>query len=338
MPKKIDALLKYKKKSKGESRAKAQMKNKMHHLVSILGKLESREPFTVQALMNQLECSERAVHRYLHDLREVFPINFDREKKSYAFGEGFSLRRPDMTLEEAIALAMAKKVLGNMGPEMEKSLASIEQKLSTRKRELPKHVILSGERPSPSISAFLGTLYSAIINFQRVQMRYKALYSDELSNRAVEPCYLFVQENLWHLRAYCCEKEELRTFAVDRIQSLKILDEYFVPKIEGSSEEDFEGTFGDVVDGDPVEVVLIFDSGTKPYVLRKKWHANQQEKVLKDGRLELRFTVNGLEGIRPWIYRWLSYVEVVAPKDLKMIMKEELESALKRLGSGKRRT
>ncbi len=44
---------------------------------------------------------------------------------------------------------------------------------------------------------------------------------------------------------------------------------------------------------------------------------SQRERELKDGRLELRFRVNGLEGITHWIYRWLPYVEVVSPKELK---------------------
>jgi predicted DNA-binding transcriptional regulator YafY len=44
----------------------------------------------------------------------------------------------------------------------------------------------------------------------------------------------------------------------------------------------------------------------------------------------LRFSVNGLEGIARWIYRWLPYVEVVSPKELRQGVKEELGKALKK--------
>jgi predicted DNA-binding transcriptional regulator YafY len=77
-------------------------------------------------------------------------------------------------------------------------------------------------------------------------------------------------------------------------------------------------------------VVLRFDAEIKPYLQRKKWHQSQRERELKDGRLELRFRVNGLEGISRWIYRWLPHVEVVSPKRLRANIKLELEQALKK--------
>jgi hypothetical protein len=79
-----------------------------------------------------------------------------------------------------------------------------------------------------------------------------------------------------------------------------------------------------------VEVVLRFQPEIKSQVLRKKWHPSQKEKQLKDGSLEMRLVVNGLERIRPWIYRWLPWVKVVSPKEPKHIVKKELESASKR--------
>lgn len=42
----------------------------------------------------------------------------------------------------------------------------------------------------------------------------------------------------------------------------------------------------------------------------------------------MRFRVNGLEGIRRWIYRWLPQVEVIAPPELREKMKEDLGKAL----------
>lgn len=329
--KKLDTLIKRKKRPRLESKNISQVKSKMEYLLRILNKLECRNAVSARSLVDEFGCSERTAYRYIQTLQDVFPIHFDRQKGSYSFHEGYSLRRPDMTIEETIALAMAKKVLGNMGEEMEQCISSIEQKLSSTRRELPKHIILSGDRPSPSVSGYLGALYDAILNYQRVQLDYRALYSNEESHRKIEPYYLFVQDNLWHLRAYCCEKKELRTFAIDRILSLTTLEEHFIPKPEVSPVDDFSGAFGSVVDGDPVEVVLKFDAEIKPYVLRKKWHQSQRDKELKDGRLEMRFHVNGLEGIKQWIYRWLPNVEVVGPKQLKETFKTDLRLALAKL-------
>jgi len=81
-------------------------------------------------------------------------------------------------------------------------------------------------------------------------------------------------------------REELRTFALDRIVSLKVLKELFIPK-GVSWEDELSGAFGAMFDGEPVEIVLRFDPEIKPQILRKKWRQSQQEKELKDGLAEL---------------------------------------------------
>jgi predicted DNA-binding transcriptional regulator YafY len=167
------------------------------------------------------------------------------------------------------------------------------------------------------------------MNFQRLKMTYRSLYSDQKTKRKVDPYYIFFEEDFWYLRGYCHLREEPRTFALDRVISLKVLEEHFIPR-NSAPEEELSGSFGPVVDGEPVEVVLRFDEECKPYLQRKKWHQSQRERELKDGRLELRFSVNGLEGIARWIYRWLPYVEVVSPKELRKRVKEELETTIKK--------
>jgi predicted DNA-binding transcriptional regulator YafY len=109
------------------------------------------------------------------------------------------------------------------------------------------------------------------------------------------------------------------------------LKEHFVPR-DIAPEEELSGAFGTVLDGEPVDVVLKFDEEVKPYLQRKKWHGSQRERDLQDGRLELRFRVNGLEGITHWIYSWLPYVEVVSPRKLRSTLQKDLEAALKRHG------
>jgi predicted DNA-binding transcriptional regulator YafY len=280
--------------------------------------------------MNDLEMSERTVYRYIQTLQVAgFPITYDKKKESYVFNEGFKLGKPDLTVEETLAFALAKRLLGNFGAGMEKSLNSIEEKLSVKGTDLPQYIVLKAEKLSHVIEGYLGMIYQAIKNFKRIKIGYKALYSDEETERKVDPYYLFFQDNFWHLRGYCHLRDDLRTFALDRITSLNILNENFIPK-GISSEEELSGSFGIVVDGEPVEVILIFDKEVKPYVLRKKWHQSQKEKELKDGRVEMSFRVNGIEGIKQWIYRWIPNVEVVEPKKLKNILNHDLRETLKK--------
>ena len=303
------------------------MSYKFDSLMTILRKLDGKDKVTVYSLMDDLEMSERTVYRYIQTLQVAgFPIHFDRTKDSYVFSENFKLGKPDITVEETLALGLAKKLLGNFGTGMEASLSRIEEKLSVKEQILPKHIVLKAEKLSPLVEGYLGTIYQAIKNFQRIKLTYRALYSDKETERKIDPYYLFFQDDFWHLRGYCHLREELRTFALDRIVSLKGLKEHFIPK-GISSEDELSGAFGNMLDGEPVEVILRFDPEIKPQILRKKWHQSQQEKDLKDGKIELRFKINGTEGIKQWIYRWIPYVEVVEPRELRDEIRSELKEA-----------
>jgi len=108
-----------------------------------------------------------------------------------------------------------------------------------------------------------------------------------------------------------------------------VLKENFIPAAI-SPEDELSGAFGAFVDGEPVDVILRFDAACKNSILRKKWHQSQEEKVLRDGRVEIRFTVNGIEGIKSWIYQWIPHVEAIEPKELRNVVRGELSEAVRK--------
>jgi predicted DNA-binding transcriptional regulator YafY len=306
------------------------MSYKFDSLMLILKKLDSREKVTVDLLKEDLGVTERTIFRYMNTLQTAgFPVVFDKEEGGYRFMEGYGLKRPDLSLDETLALGISRKMMAGMGSGWEESMKRIEEKLSLKKSGLPRHIVLSGGPLPEEVAGHIGIIHRAIMNFQKIKMTYRPLHSDEKTKRKVDPYYLFFEDDFWYFRGYCHLREEVRTFALDRIMALKILEEHFIPR-NIAPEEELSGAFGTVVDGEPVEVVLRFDPGCRPYLQRKKWHESQRDRILNDGRLELRFTVNGLEGITPWIYRWLPHVEAVSPKTLREGVKEELKQALKK--------
>ena len=310
------------------------MSYKFDSLITILNRLDRRETVTVASLMNDLEVSQRTAYRYIQTLQVAgFPIVYDRRKESYTFSENFSLRKPHLSVEETLAFALARNVLKGFGETLEKSFAGLEEKLSMKRPVMPAHIVLkSPDVPTP-VGEWLGTLHHAIMNFQKTEITYDALGTGERTVRRVDPYYLFYQDGFWHLRAYCHLREEPRTFALDRIAALTVLDEHFIPG-RITPHDELSGSFGPYVDGEPVKVVLRFDAEVKAHVLRRKWHESQKEKELPDGRLELRFTVNGTEGIRQWLSRWIPFVEVVEPVELRQAVIEDMKSNLLRYGIG----
>lgn len=306
------------------------MSYKFDSLMIILNKLDSKEHVTVQSLADDLEVSERTVHRYLNTLQVAgFPIHYDRKRETYVFVEGYSLRRPNLSVEETLSFALAKSIMRSFGAGMEKGLGQIEKKLASKTSELPDHIVLKSRGISPAVHENLESIHHAIKNYNRIQFQYTKLSSGETSIREVDPYYLFFNDEFWYVRAYCHASNALRTFALDRIVSLKVLTKYFVPE-RIMPEDELSDAFGAWIDGEQSEVVLVFDRDFKENILRKKWFHNQKAKERSDGSLELRFNVKGLVGIRKWIYQWIPFVTVIAPEELRREVYKDIVRAQKK--------
>lgn len=307
------------------------MSYKFDSMLRILNMIDSGKIVIRANLAKELEVTVRSADRYIATLRSAgFPINFDDTRGSYVFEEGYSLSKTDFSTDEVLALGLAKNMLSRFGSKTGKVLDTLERKLSVCSFNLPKHIVFSEQAMPPQVEEHFRKLNSAILNLNQVEMVYSTAYKGgEQSSRIVDPHYLLYQENIWYLRAYCRERKEPRLFALDRMESLRVLDENFLPKPEITPEE-FKEAFGVITDGDPVTVVLRFDNACEPY-LKRFVFPGQEEKELPGGRIELRFRTNGLKGVKLWLYRHIPHFEVVEPKELKEEIRMELQAAMEKV-------
>lgn len=306
------------------------MPNKFDAMLMILNKVNGNENVTVRSLIDDLGMKERTVLRYIKSLKDAgFPIVHDRETNRYLFAEGFTLRKPAISLDETLTLALAKKVLSAYGSEIGETLGKIEEKVFDKQSRIDDRIVASAPALPKKVSTYLGMILQAIMEYQRLEIHYSSLSEDELTKRVIEPCYVFFRDGFFNVRAYCRLRKDYRTFAVDRIALLKPLDEFFMPHPISANEE-MEVAFGAYIDGEPAEVTLIFDEDVRAQISRKKWHPSQKNRTLPDGRLEVSFTVNGLDGIRQWVYQWIPHVKVVAPEELKEMLVQDAAQVIAR--------
>lgn len=216
---------------------------------------------------------------------------------------------------------------------MQKNLDKIEKKLSFKRPPGTSHVIFSPGTVPSGIEAYLTSLYQAIVNHQKMKIGYRAFGAKKDTLSTVNPYYLLFNDGLWYFRGYYEADKAVRTFALDRIKPLTLLERYFAPP-DLKPKDELSGAFGAFVDGDPVDVVLKFEESYKPLILRKSWHPSQEARELPEGCLEVRFRVNGLDGIRNWVYQWLPHVEVLAPKEFRDMFHQDLKDALKKTPQG----
>ncbi len=298
------------------------------YLLSILERLDRGVKLTVQSMEKEFGVKKGAVYAYIKTLKDAkFPIYYDKQKESYVFEDGFSFRKPNISQEEWLTLALAKNMMGHFGSGIEKSIRKIEGKLAGGEATLPDHIILSSDKGNKENDDHLASIHHAITHYERLELLYRNLYNNETKKRRVDPYYLYYHKEFWYLRGFCHLAEDMRTFGLDMILSLKQMNEHFTPQII-DPEEELSGAFGIIVDRELVDVVVRFDEACKTYVMRKKWHKSQQEKDIEDGGIELSFTVKGTEEIKRWLYRWIPHVEVISPVSLREEIQDELKRSL----------
>ena len=302
------------------------MSYKFDSMLRILNMLDRGKTVTRTSLAEMLELTVRSADRYIATLRNAgFPISFSDERGTYYFEEGFSLSKTDFSTDEMLALGLAKGLAAKFGPNTSKVFQSIERKMTTCSFNLPPHVKFSGQDMPPEVEERFRRLNYAITNLNLCEMDYlTASRGGERTHRIVEPYFLFYLDGVWYLRAYCRLKKDLRLFALDRIENLEVLDKNFLPKKEVTAETLIDA----FVDGDPIDVVLRFGKDCRPYLERYK---NRRQRVLSDGRVEVRLRTKGTKGLKLWLYRFLPDVEVVSPKELKEEIRQELMEAAGRI-------
>jgi predicted DNA-binding transcriptional regulator YafY len=170
-------------------------------------------------------------------------------------------------------------------------------------------------------------LTKAITRARTVQMRYFSASRNAASRREVDPYRLRYVAGGLYLIAYCHWRKDVRMFAVERIKSLTLTDHPYQMPLHFDLEAYVENALV-VMQGKQIKVELLLDKMTAAWAKDRIWHASQQTKKLKDGRLRMTLTVADTRELVGWVLSFGSGVRVVQPDSLRVAVEEEAKSIL----------
>ena len=160
-------------------------------------------------------------------------------------------------------------------------------------------------------------LNRAIIEEKKIRMAYFSMSRWKESRRTVHPYRLRHVEDTLYLIGHCALRKGVRTFAVDRIQSVTLTDERFQTPESFDIKAFLQDSFG-IFQGPPVTVKIRFTPSVAGYIRERVWHSSQELTNAEDGALIFTATVAGVEEISHWVMRWGAgaQVEVQAVQNL----------------------
>ncbi|MFO7531149.1 MAG: transcriptional regulator [Candidatus Limnocylindrales bacterium] len=292
------------------------------------------------ALADQVGVSKRTIYRDLEamDLDAGLPIWNDHGK----FGLDADAFLPPLalTLHEAMAFYLAARLLTKATDELDTEIIGAMVKLA---QVLPPvlaeqlHAAADAFADTPRDDAFtrvLRGLTQALAERRIVEMEYEAGVYDasrpmrrvRLHPYAIEPSAL---THALYVIGYDEERQDRRTYKVERIQSVTLTPDTFPAQGESVARE-MRDAWDVISDDTPVEILIRFDPSVSQRVHETRWHPSQVEELEDDGSLLWRARVSGVLEIRAWILGWGPAAEVLAPDDLRAWVAEQHAAAAER--------
>ncbi|TCN41835.1 putative DNA-binding transcriptional regulator YafY [Kribbella orskensis] len=208
-------------------------------VLTLLGLLQQRQVWTGPELADRLGVTPRTVRRDVERLRILgYPVHASQGAGGgYQLGPGQDLPPLLLDDEEAIAVAVsllagAGGAVANAGDAAVRALTKLDRVLPTRLR--PEVRALSGSVESfgggrtPVDPDVLMTLARACRDEVEAGFDYPS--GSEVRRRRVEPYRLVASDRRWYLLAYDLDRDDWRSFRVDRMTEVSARTWHFRPR------------------------------------------------------------------------------------------------------------
>lgn len=300
------------------------MANVATRLISLILLLQSKPQWKAAELSEELNVSERTIHRYMGMLEEMgIPIYSERGPYGgFSLMRGYKLPPLIFTAEEATVLYMGanlvEEVWGEVyGDAVTAVTAKLDNVLPDDLRQevarVRKGLVVSelAARDYRPWSKTLQILRECVGARRTVSLTYRS-FSLEETCREVDPYALTFRWGLWYLVGFCRLRDAMRTFRVDRIREAMPLEGTF------SVPEDFSVKAyldASMQHQNQITAVVHLAADVAPYVRERMGHWVRIEDH-EDGAITVRLRVADLDWVTGWVLSQGQAAKVLSPPEL----------------------
>jgi predicted DNA-binding transcriptional regulator YafY len=312
--------------------------DRIHRLLNLIGLLQAGKGYHVDGLAQECSVSRRTIFRDLDLLRSSgVPLCYDENQQQYHIAGSNFLPPTNFTPEEALALIVLCHEMGDrsglpfLNP-ARSAAVKLESSLPGRLRDQLREIIgalhiqsmpknpLEGKRP------VYDQLLEAVSKRRSVRMLYRSVNENADIRTKLNPYQLFFSRRSWYVAGRSSLHRATRTFNLGRIAQIELLDDrYQIPR--GFSIERFLRNAWHLIPepGPDWDITVRFGKMVAQNVAEVTWHKTQQLTFNKDGTLDFRVTVSGLNEISWWILGYGDQAEVLNPPELRQLIAGRVE-------------
>jgi len=267
--------------------------NKFDRVISTLVLLQTKKVIKASTISERFEISLRTVYRDISTLKNAgIPIIGD-PGIGYSIMDGYRLPPIMFNEGEASALLTAEKFIGKLtDQDTQAYYTSAMMKI--------KAILRSSEKQSLEV-------------FRKAD--------GSISNRKLEPIGCYHQYNNWYLIAYCQLQKDYRTFKTNRIVNLQVLDQHFDKK--HISLQDYIDQQDDSWKEQQqfYNIEISFKNKFVEFAEKRKYYFGFVEQTIEENTVTMKFVNSSIEIIGRWLLQFGNNAIVLAPKELKELLR-----------------
>jgi predicted DNA-binding transcriptional regulator YafY len=301
----------------------------MDRLLGIVLELQRRKQVRAEDLAAKYETSKRTIYRDMQALGETGVPIIAEAGKGYSLVAGYFLPPLSFTNDEATMLALGSDLMAQhfdaqYRAAAESAAAKLETVLPSQQRAQVEHLrksivfIVPETLASASVSELLPMLRRALLERRTIRFHYHTRYNHDgepaKKTREADPYGMYHHGDAWYLVAYCHLRQAVRSFRLDRLSRLELLEPTFELPADFKMEE------GE--DRRRVIVRVWFDEEAMPWVREARSYA-VESLADQDGGLLVTYRVNEVCDLLPWLLSWGSHARVIEPASLRECLAEE---------------
>lgn len=313
---------------------------RLHNLLS-----QARYPIARKLLEEKLSCSQKTVRRDIDFLRDRLgaPLEYDKENNGWFYrpNEAALYELPGLWLneQEIHALLTIKQLLTSFDPDLlQEEMAPFEKRIRTilekttdlsSNEDIGQYIQLLSSAKRKQQYKHYQAIASATISKKQIYITYYGRGKNKRSKRTLSPQQLVHYKDNWYLSAWCHEKEAMRIFSLDKIETLKLLTEPSKKLVKNSIQDFISSSFG-IFSGTANEhAILEFNEESSRWVADEIWHPEQQGEWLDNECYQLTIPYSNMIELAGEILRHGEDIIVKSPDTLKNYIKKRLTLALK---------
>ena len=304
---------------------------------------------TIDELASLCDVTTRTIRRDLQALEEAgFPLfddrsHDDRKTRWLVNGQAFKGLTAGLTVSELCALYFSRALVESLSgtpfrDDVESAFEKLSAVLTPHMRgfldQLPRIIATKPDpmrrRPGDQVEVareqqIISRALEATWHLRQATITYHSKSSDRTKSYLVHPYRLAYAQGGLYLLAYVPEYAEVRTFAIERLRDISVLDETFTP-IEELPDAAFPHSLG-VHSGPPERVDIEFEPAVADYIRARQWHPSQQIRDAADGGLIMALDVCLDRALQSWILSFGPFARVVSPESLAHTIAGQFEEA-----------